>query len=99
MISIRVAFYLRASTGEQTTSNQRLELEAVAQARGWVVPGIYAARPAVVHFHGAGAWGAVIAHAALVGLDAGLGPGQRQPVHRHQILPAGEFAGAARQVA
>ena len=41
MTSLRVAFYLRVSTGEQTTVNQRLELEAVAQARGWVVAGIY----------------------------------------------------------
>jgi DNA invertase Pin-like site-specific DNA recombinase len=41
MTPLRVAFYLRVSTGEQTTDNQRLELEAVAQARGWVVVGIY----------------------------------------------------------
>lgn len=41
MTPLRVAFYLRVSTGEQTTENQRLELEAVAQARGWTVVGIY----------------------------------------------------------
>ncbi len=37
----RVAFYLRVSTGEQTTANQRLELEAVAAARGWTVVAVY----------------------------------------------------------
>jgi DNA invertase Pin-like site-specific DNA recombinase len=37
----RVAFYLRVSTGEQTTANQRLELEAVALARGWTVVALY----------------------------------------------------------
>jgi DNA invertase Pin-like site-specific DNA recombinase len=31
----RVALYLRVSTGEQTTDNQMLELEAVAQRLGW----------------------------------------------------------------
>ena len=41
MTSLRVAFYLRVSTSEQCTANQRLELEAVAQARGWTVVGIY----------------------------------------------------------
>jgi DNA invertase Pin-like site-specific DNA recombinase len=33
----RVAVYLRASTGEQTTENQRRELEAVAARHGWCV--------------------------------------------------------------
>ena len=37
----RVAFYLRVSTGEQTTDNQRLELEAVARHRGWDVVQVY----------------------------------------------------------
>ena len=37
----RVAFYLRVSTGEQTTENQRRELEAVARHRGWDVVAIY----------------------------------------------------------
>jgi DNA invertase Pin-like site-specific DNA recombinase len=37
----RVAFYLRVSTGEQTTENQRRELEAVARQRGWEVVAIY----------------------------------------------------------
>jgi DNA invertase Pin-like site-specific DNA recombinase len=37
----RVAFYLRVSTGEQTTANQRLELEAVARHRGWDVVAVY----------------------------------------------------------
>ena len=33
----RVAVYLRVSTGEQTTENQRRELEAVAARHGWCV--------------------------------------------------------------
>src|ERR1035441_4734898 len=33
----RVAVYLRVSTGEQTTENQRRELEAVAERHGWRV--------------------------------------------------------------
>ena len=33
----RVAIYLRVSTGEQTTENQRRELEAVAMRHGWRV--------------------------------------------------------------
>lgn len=37
----RAAFYLRVSTGEQTTANQRLELEAVARARGWQLVEVY----------------------------------------------------------
>ena len=37
----RVAFYLRASTGEQTTENQRRELEAVATRSGWEVVEVY----------------------------------------------------------
>jgi DNA invertase Pin-like site-specific DNA recombinase len=37
----RVAFYLRVSTGEQTTANQRRELEAVARHRGWEVVAVY----------------------------------------------------------
>jgi DNA invertase Pin-like site-specific DNA recombinase len=37
----RVAFYLRVSTGEQSTENQRRELEAVARQRGWEVVAIY----------------------------------------------------------
>jgi DNA invertase Pin-like site-specific DNA recombinase len=37
----RVAFYLRVSTGEQSTENQRRELEAVARHRGWEVVAIY----------------------------------------------------------
>jgi DNA invertase Pin-like site-specific DNA recombinase len=41
MTPLRVAFYLRVSTGEQATANQLQELEAVAQARGWVIAGIY----------------------------------------------------------
>src|SRR5687768_17509585 len=38
---LRVAFYLRVSTGEQSTANQRLELEAVARARNWTVVAVY----------------------------------------------------------
>ncbi len=37
MIAKRVAFYLRVSTDEQTTANQRRELEVVAQRAGWNV--------------------------------------------------------------
>jgi DNA invertase Pin-like site-specific DNA recombinase len=33
----RVALYLRVSTSEQTTKNQRRELEAVAERHGWSV--------------------------------------------------------------
>jgi Resolvase, N terminal domain len=33
----RVAIYLRVSTGEQTTDNQRRELEDVATRHGWRV--------------------------------------------------------------
>ncbi len=33
----RVAIYLRVSTGEQTTANQRHELEAVAKRNGWEI--------------------------------------------------------------
>ena len=38
---IRVAFYLRVSTGEQTTDNQMRELKAVATHRGWNVVAIF----------------------------------------------------------
>jgi len=37
----RVALYLRVSTDEQTTENQRLELEAVAECSGWEVVEVY----------------------------------------------------------
>lgn len=37
----RVAIYLRVSTGEQTTENQRLELEAVAKVAGWQIAEVY----------------------------------------------------------
>ncbi len=37
----RVAFYLRVSTGEQTTENQRRELMAVAERTGWEVVEVY----------------------------------------------------------
>jgi DNA invertase Pin-like site-specific DNA recombinase len=37
----RVAVYLRVSTGEQTTENQRRELEAVAARSGWEIVGVY----------------------------------------------------------
>jgi DNA invertase Pin-like site-specific DNA recombinase len=33
----RVAIYLRVSTSEQTTANQRRELKAVAKRHGWIV--------------------------------------------------------------
>ena len=37
----RAAIYLRVSTGEQTTENQRRELEAVAQRSGWEIVQVY----------------------------------------------------------
>jgi DNA invertase Pin-like site-specific DNA recombinase len=37
----RAALYLRVSTGEQTTENQRLALEAVAAQRGWTIVAVY----------------------------------------------------------
>lgn len=37
----RAALYLRVSTGEQTTENQRRELEAVVQRSGWDIVAIY----------------------------------------------------------
>ena len=37
----RVALYLRVSTKEQTTENQRLKLEDVAKAAGWSVVAVY----------------------------------------------------------
>jgi DNA invertase Pin-like site-specific DNA recombinase len=37
----RVALYLRVSTGEQTTKNQRRELEAVAAHMGWTVVAVF----------------------------------------------------------
>lgn len=37
----KVALYLRVSTGEQTTDNQRAELQAVVQRSGWEVVEVY----------------------------------------------------------
>jgi DNA invertase Pin-like site-specific DNA recombinase len=37
----RVALYLRVSTSEQTTKNQRRELEAVAKRHGWDVVAVF----------------------------------------------------------
>ena len=37
----RAALYLRVSTGEQTTENQRLELVAAAKRSGWEIVEIY----------------------------------------------------------
>ena len=37
----RVAIYLRVSTGEQTTENQRRELEQVAKRSGWNIVEVY----------------------------------------------------------
>jgi len=37
----RVALYIRVSTSEQTTDNQRRELEAVAQRHGWEITAVY----------------------------------------------------------
>jgi DNA invertase Pin-like site-specific DNA recombinase len=39
--SMRAALYLRVSTDKQTTENQRIELEAAAEARGWNVVATY----------------------------------------------------------
>ncbi|WP_159016610.1 recombinase family protein [Cognatiluteimonas profundi] len=38
----RVAIYVRVSTGEQTTENQRRELLEVAESAGWDVVGVFA---------------------------------------------------------
>lgn len=38
---MRAAIYLRVSTSDQTTDNQRLELERVAQQRGWTITAVY----------------------------------------------------------
>jgi DNA invertase Pin-like site-specific DNA recombinase len=40
-VSKRVALYLRVSTSEQTTENQRRELRAVAKRHGWEIAGAY----------------------------------------------------------
>ncbi len=37
----RAALYLRVSTGEQTTDNQRRELKVVAKQRGWDIVAVY----------------------------------------------------------
>ena len=38
---MKTALYLRVSTAQQTTENQRLELERVAAARGWQIVATY----------------------------------------------------------
>ncbi len=40
-IPLKVALYLRVSTSNQTTDNQRLELERVADLRGWSIVEVY----------------------------------------------------------
>src|SRR5262245_51302530 len=37
----RVALYLRVSTDEQTTANQRRELEAVVERHGWLIVEVF----------------------------------------------------------
>ena len=37
----RVALYLRVSTSDQTTANQRRELQAVAKRHGWAVVHVF----------------------------------------------------------
>jgi DNA invertase Pin-like site-specific DNA recombinase len=37
----RAAIYLRVSTDQQTTENQRIELERVAEQRGWQITAVY----------------------------------------------------------
>jgi DNA invertase Pin-like site-specific DNA recombinase len=39
--SKRAAIYLRTSTSSQNTENQRLELERIAEGRGWAVTEVY----------------------------------------------------------
>jgi DNA invertase Pin-like site-specific DNA recombinase len=39
---MRVAIYLRVSTGDQTVENQRRDLEAAAAQRGWTITATYA---------------------------------------------------------
>ncbi len=38
----RAVLYLRVSTGDQTVANQRRELEAAAEQRGWTITATYA---------------------------------------------------------
>jgi DNA invertase Pin-like site-specific DNA recombinase len=38
---VKVAFYIRVSTSDQTTDNQLRELQQVAQSRGWSVVHVY----------------------------------------------------------
>src|SRR5438874_9288313 len=37
----RAAIYLRVSTSGQNTDNQRLELEQIAERRGWTITEVY----------------------------------------------------------
>ena len=37
----KVALYLRVSSSDQTTKNQRRELEAVAKRQGWKVVAVF----------------------------------------------------------
>ena len=41
IIAKRVALYIRVSTADQNTHNQRRELEAVAERHGWEVAAVY----------------------------------------------------------
>ena len=38
---MRAALYLRVSTREQTTDNQRIALEALCKQRGWEIVQVY----------------------------------------------------------
>ena len=38
---MRIAIYLRVSTADQTTDNQRRELEAVAKRHNWTVARVF----------------------------------------------------------
>lgn len=38
---MRIAIYVRVSTDQQSTANQRQELERVATNRGWTIAGVY----------------------------------------------------------
>jgi DNA invertase Pin-like site-specific DNA recombinase len=40
--ALRAVLYLRVSTGEQTVENQRRDLQAAAEQRGWTIVATYA---------------------------------------------------------
>jgi DNA invertase Pin-like site-specific DNA recombinase len=44
LATLRIALYVRVSTKDQTTDNQRLQLERYAAAKGWMVAHVYSDR-------------------------------------------------------